>query len=200
MHKREETKGTSSSSVDAFNASSRWSSLPAMWSSLFLLLFVVFGRIFLSMTMIICVWAHTLSQKMFLLLRKDDALFFFVFFSASLCRQVTSEPPAWENGFLRAVLLCELYSLSAKIHQKSTLSLTRAIIRVALSGETLARVVVPRSVSQKTLVWGREIVRRLIDAFFCLGFWFVWGLRFVFFPFSGKFLVKRHLYEEEEDV
>ena len=46
MHKREETNGCSGS---AFNASSRWSSLPsAMWSSLVLLLFFVFGTIFLS--------------------------------------------------------------------------------------------------------------------------------------------------------
>ena len=90
---------------------------------------------------------------MFLLLRKDDALLLLRLLQRfSLPASVKSEPPAWENGFLRAVLLCELYSLSAKIHQKSTLSLTRAIIRVALSGETLARVVVPRSVSQKTLV------------------------------------------------
>jgi hypothetical protein len=52
----------------------------------------------------------TLSLSMFLLLRAIIH-FFFVFFSASLCRQVKSEPPAWENGFLSAVLLYELYSL-----------------------------------------------------------------------------------------
>ena len=49
---------------------------------------------------------------MFLLLRKDDALLLLRLLQRfSLPASVKSEPPAWENGFLRAVLLCELYSL-----------------------------------------------------------------------------------------
>ena len=81
MHKREETNGCSGS---AFNASSRWSSLPsAMWSSLVLLLFFVFGTIFLSILS-----SHTLSLDVVLTFVRDDMRFFFiVFFSASLCRQ-----------------------------------------------------------------------------------------------------------------
>ena len=111
----------------------------------------------LFLTMIICVWAHTLSSLDVLTFAQrwcasssssSSALLF-----AGKCKVRAAGLGKWISACSASLrtLLSRI-----RIHQKSTLSLTSNNTRSSLSGETLVRGVVPRRVSRKTIYYEAE--------------------------------------------